>query len=541
MRLSENPFAIIGASLRDGRADLISKAELVTLSKPDVDVSTPRSVLTNPRRRLEAEVAWLVGVAPAKTQQLIERAAALQPDDAAVQGLPPLATCNLLAESLFSIGESPEASRVRYMVSMLVQAAERIEPERVAAAITEDRLVAGFPEVHAGPDLDKVLSEQRRTWTKAMLNALDELETSDLVSVVTDLVDALTTSGTRHGQGILGDLVDRYEDNARAALESGAERVGAAARDLLAAAEAGKPETELVRLTDWLARVTWSWDRIAQPIQVSRLSRGLEHEMSRDVADMIRDLAITLHNEHGLTDLAKRLTELSTEVFAEVSKVVDQLSDDLDALESFEASRQASEVELRRELEYSTTLGVIFKDKLAISPDGVWWKDFFWRLEDVTRIRWGATQNHVNGVHTSTDYRIAFGDASRLAVVKLREDGKFNSFVTRLWKGVGVRLIVEMLRGLEDGKAFRFGPALIHDDCVVLPRRVFLSSRDVRVPLGDLSHVSYSGSLHLQQRSDSKARVELSFQDEDNVHVLAAILRVAESKGVARLSDSMKS
>ena len=143
---------------------------------------------------------------------------------------------------------------------------------------------------------------------------------------------------------------------------------------------------------------------------------GLSHELSHEVAGEIRSLAVDLFNEHGLLDLSKRLTALQQEVFAEVDRVVEQSEEDASALDEIAEQRThfLSEMETRAEswkseVTYKADVGVMFKDKLRISPDGVQWKGTKIPLEDISRVRWGGTRHSANGIPSGTTYNIFVG------------------------------------------------------------------------------------------------------------------------------------
>src|SRR3546814_5902743 len=66
--------------------------------------------------------------------------------------------------------------------------------------------------------------------------------------------------------------------------------------------------------------------------------------------------------------------------------------------------------EWAHEITYRAEIGVMFKDTLSISPDGISWKGQSFSLDSITRVRWGGVRHSVNGVPTGTTYTIAFGD-----------------------------------------------------------------------------------------------------------------------------------
>ena len=119
------------------------------------------------------------------------------------------------------------------------------------------------------------------------------------------------------------------------------------------------------------------WDRVAQPIQVSRKSRGLDHDESKDIAFQARSLALHLFNEHDYLEDAKLLSNTLKGLFAEVAVVSDKIEEDVGALDEIEKARkekaqraEKEDAEFAREITYETSFGRIFKDKFRISPSG---------------------------------------------------------------------------------------------------------------------------------------------------------------------------
>ena len=266
-------------------------------------------------------------------------------------------------------------------------------------------------------------------------------------------------------------------------------------------------------------------------------SRGRDHEMSNQVASEIRSLAVELTNEHGLIDVSRKLTALQQEVFAEIDSVVEISEEDSLALDNL-ASQRAQNANA---VTYEADIGAVFKQKLRISPDGFEWSGIRYPLNEITRVRWGATAHSVNGIPTGTTFSIYVGTERGAANIALRKKQVFADFVDRLWLAVGVRILEEMLHGLRAGKRFRFGSAIVSDHGVELERRHFFSSSE-RVPCKwtDLVIGNGAGTFYIMKKDEKKVVVELSYRDVDNVHVLEAAMRLFWKNSSSRMSDLLK-
>ena len=259
----------------------------------------------------------------------------------------------------------------------------------------------------------------------------------------------------------------------------------------------------------------------------------------------IRGLAIDLFNKHDMLAHSKRLTGLIQELFSEVPEIADRVEEDADALaDIFQQRKQAAsrKDEWAREITYRAEIGVMFKDALSISPDGVSWKGQNFPLDSITRVRWGGVSHSVNGIPTGTTYTIAFGNRSSEAVVELKKQDIYSTFIDKLWRAVCVRLLAEMLEALKAGRDLHFGDALLHDDGITLVRRKFLGSNEkVRCSWGQVHVWSADGSFCIGAKDDKKVNAGISYIHGANTHILEQAIRMAFKKpGMRRLSDLLQ-
>ena len=116
------------------------------------------------------------------------------------------------------------------------------------------------------------------------------------------------------------------------------------------------------------------------------------------------------------------------EVFAEVVDVAERSAEDASTLDNIAAQRVRMLEEAknqaekwRKEITYEAEIGMIFKDKLGISPEGIEWKGRRWDLNSINRIRWGGTRHSVNGIPTGTTYKIIFGNNTDSSCIELKK------------------------------------------------------------------------------------------------------------------------
>jgi hypothetical protein len=213
---------------------------------------------------------------------------------------------------------------------VLAIAFDAIDPTDILRAINEDRAVAGFPEVKALDTIESELSERQRYYKDAIMEAINRLPPMKLVEVVTMVVDETTSWDAFDASVLIDDVVDSYELDMQGLLRKEADHVLQLVESVKQAAPTG--EQSVKPLLNRLEAVMRHWDKIAQPIQLSRKSRGLHHDMSAELAYAIRGLGIYLYNEHGMLDAVQNLTKGLQEVFAELPEVAARLSKDAEIL-----------------------------------------------------------------------------------------------------------------------------------------------------------------------------------------------------------------
>lgn len=541
--LHHSPFAVLGVTTRDDRRRIVELAEEKSLELDHEVCQKARSDLTNPRSRLSVEMAWLPGVSPRKASQMVE---SLSQDPMAIReesGLPTLAHLNLLAAAFESVDGGHDADDLAEFIIETAYLAEELSPEDVLRDINEDRAVSGFPEVRALDQIEAELTERKRHYRGAIKDALDRLPPMTLIQVMTETVDGVTSGGEDHAPGLIDDLVDSYEVETQGILQKEAENVHKLIK--VAREHAGSGEAAVKPYLDKLDAVARNWDKIAQPIQLSSKARGIDHEASRDLAYEIRSLAIDLFNKQDMLAQSQRLTGLIQELFSEVPEISDRVEEDADALaDIFQQRKQAAarQDEWAHEITYRAEIGVMFKDTLSISPQGISWKGQNFSLDSITRVRWGGVSHSVNGIPTGTTYTIAFGNRNSEAVVELKKQDIYSTFTDKLWRAVCVRLLTEMLEALKEGRDLHFGDALLHDDGITLVKRKFLGSNErVRCSWSQVHVWSADGSFCIGAKDDKKVSAGISYIHGANTHILEQAIRMAFKKpGLRRLSDLLQ-
>lgn len=547
MDLLQNPFHILNASPRDNRRRIMELADERSLLLDSSECMEARSELTNPRKRLSAEVAWLPGVSPKNSVKVLDWLKKTGnkniPKADVLSVLTPSARSNLLVAALANSAQLKPDILAQWILE-ISWAFEDIDADELRVIINEERVVSGFPEVSDISAVEAEIQERRRHYRQIIKSALDNLSPKELVETVTVVVESATDDGEEHGPIMIADLVDSYEVEAQGFLDKEEGNIRVLVEKLRVAVDAERPDSALAPMVSQLIQVVKNWDTVAQPIQVSTKSRGIDHDASHRVAGLVRDLAIYMFNEHDKLDFSQQLTNMLQEVFAEVGEVAERTAEDADALDEIAEQRvrliedaKSKAEEWRRKITYEADVGAIFKDKLRISPEGIEWKGRRWDLNSISRIRWGETRHSINGIPTGTTYSIIFGNGSNYVSIELKKEAIYSNFIDCLWRAVGVRLLTEYLEGLRDGKKYRFGSAIMSDHGMELERKKFFGSNErVFCRWGELMIWNDAGVFCIGKKEDKKLAVAFSYQEEDNIPVLETVIRMFWKRGGDRLS-----
>ena len=554
MNLLQNPFYILNATPRDNRHKIVELSEERSLQIDPDECTNARLNLTNPRKRLSAEISWLIGVGPKQSAEIIHLLDQPVNKLLSVDNVTPIAKANLLASGLIRVPEglqTPDDLQthdIAEYIMDLADAFESVEPKDVYSLINEERVVSGFPEVTDISAIEEEISERRQYYKLAIKSTLDKLQPKDLVEVVTLAVEAATDDGEEQGLILIDDLVDAYETEAQTFLEKEAENIESLIEKIQQSVESNKADSILEGMVNQLVEIVKNWDTVAQPIQVSAKSRGLDHDASHHISLSVRNLAVYLFNKHGKLEFSQKLMNMLQEAFAEVDEIAERTTEDATALDNIAENRgkmleqaKKREEKWKREITFETEVGRLFKDKLKISPDGVEWKGGHIPLESITLTRWGATRNYINGIPSGTNYTIVVGNNKKYYSIDPRRERIYNRFVDCLWKAVGVRILTDFLEGLREGKSYSFGSARVFDHGIELEKIKWVGNNEVVFcAWNDLVIWNEPGKFCIGKQDHKKIAATLSYQEDDNVHILEAAINTFWKRATKNISDLLE-
>jgi hypothetical protein len=321
--IDENPFFLLRASPRDGRERL---ADLADAAVEDGRLARPAAqalvrTLTASRPRLEAELAWFPGMAPAAARQAADLTVARDIAQALklVGDAPTIGRLNIAAHSC-------AAGQIEAFPVWVETVSAGIDPKRLAEAIRADRVAAKFPvppeqEVADGRD---ALMRGQADAVAAMLVG-EAKGAAVLASAVGGVVAAAAVPPA------LDDVLDRWD---AANLRNLATITDELERHVATLMRTPRDWSALSRIRALTGRASV----VTAPRRAREARAGIDAPAARRIAAKVRALATDMDEKHQAPDLAHTVTAQLVEAFPDLPEFSTWLRNDLQA---YERSKQA--------------------------------------------------------------------------------------------------------------------------------------------------------------------------------------------------------
>ena len=335
MDLLENPFHILGATQRDDRQRIMELAEEQGLFSDPEEITAARGVLINPRSRISAEVAWLPGVNPDHIDSLLKQLDSPHQNLLNITDLPPLASANFRTAGFLRLSNIESANLMEWILA-IAHDYEKINAEEVRKTLNEERNISGFPQIS---DLSVITSEiqnQRRYYSQTLSSVINNLSVTERARILTLTLETIIGDSNNRCPILIDDLIQSYEDDVGEDLERKQRIIEALDENIRAMVDVNRPDSELELIVIQLIDSVKEWDAIAQPIQLSKRSRGERHIASFEIAWRVREVAFYQLNKSKKTKLPLKILSTLNEVFAEVSEVRERIDEDLRELRGYE-------------------------------------------------------------------------------------------------------------------------------------------------------------------------------------------------------------
>lgn len=305
MGVNENAFDLLGVTPEDGIARINdAKDDKSWVDEPNESMyEAARETLTNPRKRLQAEVPWF------------------------------LKNSNS-AFSLMNEVQNCRGADIRLVVQKIValddeykQALQEESLNDIYTDIIISRKKAGISADIEQDDIEEALSQLLEEGAKAAIDTLlRKCSTQEAAQIGNVIAKELIQPGIGKYPKKYGDcirfFIDLYNMKVQNELDTRSEKIQ---QDI----EAAKVYTSVAQLSPLFQEIEW-FDYLAQPLQLYFEDQGQadKQSQSEDIAGSLRKLSLFYHNERQLTELSIAVTEKAMQVFAENPKVLQQLQED---------------------------------------------------------------------------------------------------------------------------------------------------------------------------------------------------------------------
>ena len=335
MDLLKNPFHILGATPRDNRQRIMELAEERSLLSDADGCMAARTILIHPRNRISAEIAWLPGIDPERTDEILKRLETPDQNLSSNIGLSHIACANFLVAGLSRLTNLASTKVVEWILA-IARASEAINSEAVRATLNEDRSASGFPQIPDLSTIDDEIRKQKSHYRQVITSVLENLSVNERARILTLAIESSIGNDKTRCPILIEDLVSSYELGVQDSLEKKQKIIEAQDKKIRAMVDAKNPDTTLQPIVNQLLQAVRDWDTIAQPIQLSKRSRGERHIASLEIAGRVRKLAVDLLRKYNKIDFSQQIINMLKEVFAEVPEVDELITADSRRLRDFQ-------------------------------------------------------------------------------------------------------------------------------------------------------------------------------------------------------------
>ena len=330
MDILENPFHIIGASVRDNKQSISDLIEEKTLDFDEEEISRINSILLNPKRRLAAEISYLPGIAPKRTKDIISTLISDPSSlfvDHEVSGL---AELNLRLSKLNKVKEELDSEDIADNIIAIAEIFEEIDENVVHDQISADRIVSGFPPV----DLQVISSElaEHGNYCKRIFGeSLKVIEHCDIPDTLNYMVKSLNTSDGNYPKLII-ELIEKYELEFKNTIDEIESDIFVTIVKIRNQLEKG--DTNIV-IGDF-EPLLMDWELYTYPLQKINSDRGLDHVPTLRIYGKLRDLSLELNNDYKLNSVSLEFTKLLQSEFSHIPSISEDIEEDLEILQEME-------------------------------------------------------------------------------------------------------------------------------------------------------------------------------------------------------------
>ena len=342
MYLNQNPFYLLEISPKDKRATIISKAEEKAFFLDDGSGEAAQATLLNPAKRLLAELDWFLDVNKKEIKKISKCIA--ENKEISTEGLSPISKINALLFN-FSIMQDVEAYDIGFMLTDIDEQFGLVTIDSVLEIVNTCRKEAGM-KIVSEAEVDEAIDAKRYTIRQIFTEKLHALSDEEYMAFVSILAKQYVANEDYDDGIVISDALDQYEIRMQTEIQKHAEAVEKHIERIKGLSD----ETAIKENIRGLIKRIKEWDAFVQPLQLRSQASGMPHDNSMSLGREIRDLALYLHNEKELTEIALDLVTAMQDIFSEVGDLAERLEEDAEQLENIIKTNKVAK-ELMSEME----------------------------------------------------------------------------------------------------------------------------------------------------------------------------------------------
>ena len=343
MRYNDNPFKLLEVSPADGRREIVRQAEEKALLIDSQKCSEARIILTNPQRRIDAEIHWFLDCNADEVREIDEYITATingnLTEDISWDNYSALTQLNILLACM-DVQNYNNTATARYYILGISRLFNAVDAGDVLEMINENRRQAGLPEVTKRLDVESALNEMRSEIRQSLSSRLQGLSEELYTRIVTLLSESYSGSQRYKGHAVLEDVISEYQLYINDTLHNNGQAIIKTAKFI----EMGASKINVSKAVSDLIDRLYAWDKLAQPLQLGALTKGTTHEESEEILRSLRELSLKLHNDYGFSSESLAITKAIQEVFMELPEFTELLSDDNKTLTKLVEEKEANEI-----------------------------------------------------------------------------------------------------------------------------------------------------------------------------------------------------
>ncbi|MES2104645.1 MAG: hypothetical protein V4634_11540 [Pseudomonadota bacterium] len=555
--LLKNPFYQLGVSVLDNGLKIYEQAAIHTGPYGQHELQEACRILTEPDRRLAAELAWISGLSPEATARLIK----YFHGDSGWGGkyclirfgnnLRALSETNCLAIVLEVCDDY--AGLAGEAIVVLASAICSLDADKIMIDLNKSRQKAGFPSIESIDEVEKGLEIQKRYYTAIVDNLLEQVFAGQIDEVMSSMV--ARCGSDRYP--FIDAVLEKYERKTNVSLQAGAEQISQLVKKLTENKAYSLEANDA--LLDELNKAVLAWNLTAKPLRENLAEYELQHELSREVyLGGFRILLLLISGKRY--EQSSRLLESMQKSFEDVPEHVGKLAEVKQVIQKNRAEHE----NLQRERKTATpqdskkipepagiaantrnqalvteiSTGLFLGEKFRLYSTEIEWKNQRMALDDISWIIWGGIPTFDNRGHIiKRDAVIRVGNSERSLDIQGFSESKATAVINALREPLCNRLMSEIMAEIKSGKILAFGNAKVTDNGVYLSKREQFQISPAYCAWDDIIVEHEHGDLVISSNSDQHTYVKISYLNVENAHMLEMIVTYVLKKGMQKISD----